>query len=138
MVTGQTSCIFHLSHNLYSSQELLCTRMWLRLWLLLWLKLTQSHLNSKTGSQQTCPLFSSEDGSCPLMVAGRYVKPLVCSSQRNTKYHCMHFLQPAPRSLVSPSFNTRTLTEQSSSGAEPVWLLQASRHLAKRGCHPQP
>lgn len=47
--TVQISCIFHLSLNLCSSQELLCSRLWLSPWLLLWLKLTQRHLNSKTG-----------------------------------------------------------------------------------------
>jgi len=46
MVMGQTSCNFDLPHNLSSSQELFCTRMWLHLWLMLQLALTQNHLNT--------------------------------------------------------------------------------------------
>lgn len=45
MVMGQTTCTFHLPHNLSSSQELFCIRMWLHLWLMLRLVLTENHLN---------------------------------------------------------------------------------------------
>lgn len=71
------------------------------------------------------------------MAEGRYVKPLVCSLQRNTKYHCMCFLQLAPHSLASPSINTQWCNWETLLEKRPMDChLSVHKVIAKQACNP--